>query len=53
VLAWFVVQTPIGGAAQWVVILAASVATSFALYEGVRRVGWLRFLFGMRPALRS
>ncbi len=49
VLAWFVVRTPIGGAVQWVVILVGSVATSFALYEVVRRVGPLRFLFGMRP----
>ncbi len=49
VLAWFVVQAPIGGAVQWVVILVASVVASFAIYEVVRRVGPLRFLFGMRP----
>ena len=49
VLAWFVVSAPIGGAVQWVVILVASVAASFAIYEVVRRVGPLRYLFGMRP----
>ncbi len=34
---------------QWVVILVVAVAGTFALYEIVRRVGVLRFLFGMRP----
>jgi peptidoglycan/LPS O-acetylase OafA/YrhL len=53
VLAWFVVSAPIGGAAQWVVILVASVVVSFAVYEVVRRVGLLRFLLGMRPATRA
>jgi glucan biosynthesis protein C len=52
VLAWFVVKAPIGGVAQWVVILAGSVIASFAIYEVVRRVGPLRFLFGMRPRAR-
>lgn len=33
----------------WVGLLAASVATTFLFYEGVRRVAWLRFLFGLRP----
>jgi peptidoglycan/LPS O-acetylase OafA/YrhL len=49
VLAWFVVKAPeMSGAVQWAVILVASVAASFTIYEGLRRVGVLRFLFGMR-----
>jgi glucans biosynthesis protein C len=52
VLAWFVVQVPIGGVVQWVAILVGSVVASFALYEVVRRVGRLRYLFGMRPETR-
>jgi glucan biosynthesis protein C len=47
-----VVLAAIGGAAQWVVILVASVVASFAIYEVVRRVGVLRYLFGMRPMAR-
>lgn len=38
--------------AQWLLLLAASVGATFLLYEIVRRVGILRFLFGMRPARR-
>jgi glucans biosynthesis protein C len=37
-----------GVAAPYALTLAASVAITFALYEGVRRIGALRFLFGMR-----
>lgn len=37
-----------GIAAPYLITLAASVAVTFALYEGVRRVGVLRLLFGMR-----
>jgi peptidoglycan/LPS O-acetylase OafA/YrhL len=48
VVAWHVVPIMMGGPAQWVAILAGSVAVTFALYEGVRRVGALRVLFGMR-----
>lgn len=33
---------------QWLVLLVASVALSYALYEIVRRVAVLRWLFGMR-----
>ena len=50
VVGWFVVRTSMGGALQWVAVLTGSVAVSFAMYEIVRRVGVLRFLFGMRPA---
>jgi len=33
----------------WPLLIAISAVVTFALYEGVRRVGALRFLFGMRP----
>lgn len=36
----------------WPLLIVLSAAVTFALYEGVRRVGALRFLFGMRPARR-
>jgi peptidoglycan/LPS O-acetylase OafA/YrhL len=49
VVAWFVVKAPIGGVVQWLVILVGSLVASFGLYEVVRRVGVLRYLFGMRP----
>ncbi len=52
VIAWFVVAWPIGGVAQWAVILVGSVVASYAIYEVVRRVGALRWLFGMRPRPR-
>jgi glucans biosynthesis protein C len=53
VVAWYVVPIMIGGPAQWLAILVASAAVTFALYEGVRRVEVLRMLFGMRPANRG
>jgi peptidoglycan/LPS O-acetylase OafA/YrhL len=53
VVAWFVVPLMIGGPVQWLAVLVASVAVTFALYEGVRRVGALRMLLGMRPASRG
>jgi len=37
----------------WPLLMAISAAMTFALYEGVRRVGALRFLFGMRPAAQG
>jgi glucan biosynthesis protein C len=37
----------------WVLLLVAAVAGTFALYEIVRRVGPLRFLFGMRQRRRA
>jgi glucans biosynthesis protein C len=37
----------------WVALIVGAVAGTFALYEIVRRVGILRFLFGMRPFKRA
>jgi len=36
----------------WAILLIASVAGTFTLYEIVRRVGALRFLFGMKARSR-
>jgi glucans biosynthesis protein C len=51
-VAWVVVTWPVGLALQWIAVLGISVAITFALYEGVRRVGVLRWLFGMRPTAK-
>jgi hypothetical protein len=48
IIAFFVVDFAIPRAAQWIVLLVLAVAATFALYEIVRRVGFLRFLLGMR-----
>jgi peptidoglycan/LPS O-acetylase OafA/YrhL len=48
VLAFYIVGMAGGGVAEWIVLLALSVTGTFALYEIVRRVSPLRFLFGMK-----
>ena len=53
VLAWYVVRLPGPWALQWFALLALSVAATFGVYEVVRRVGVLRFLFGMKPRRRA
>jgi peptidoglycan/LPS O-acetylase OafA/YrhL len=49
VLAFYVVRMEVPWGVQWLGLLAGTVAGTFLGYEGLRRVGWLRFLFGMRP----
>jgi peptidoglycan/LPS O-acetylase OafA/YrhL len=49
VLAFYVIDLAMPWGALWAMLLVRSVAFTFLLYEGVRRVGWLRTLFGMRP----
>jgi glucan biosynthesis protein C len=53
IIAFYVVELAVPGAVQWVLLLIAAVAGTFALYEIVRRVGVLRFLFGMRQRKRA
>jgi len=48
-VAFYAVGIDAPWAAQWTAILAVSVALTFLCYEGLRRIAWLRFLFGMRP----
>jgi glucan biosynthesis protein C len=52
VLAFYLVRLDTPWAVQWWAILASSVVVTFLGYEGLRRVGWLRVLFGMRPRSR-
>ena len=49
VLAFALVRLAVPGPVQWLSIFVASIAVTFGLYEVVRRVAPLRFLFGMRP----
>jgi glucan biosynthesis protein C len=53
VAAFYIVRLPVAGPLKWLALLCAAVAVTFALYEGVRRVSALRFLFGMRPKARE
>lgn len=53
VLAFYIVGLEVAWPVQWLILLVVSVAATFLLYGGVRRVGWLRFLFGMRPLRRG
>jgi glucans biosynthesis protein C len=50
-VAYVVLSWPIGGAAQYAVIVALSLAGTLLLYEiAVRRTPPTRWLFGLRPA---
>lgn len=54
VTGYFVVQWAIPDLAKWTLIFASSFIVIMALYEyGVRRVNFLRVLFGMKPLHRS
>jgi len=48
-LAFVIVGLPLAWPLQAALLLVASVAVTFAAYEGVRRVAPLRFAFGMKP----
>jgi glucans biosynthesis protein C len=48
IVAFYMVRMAAPEPVQWFVLLLAAVAGTFALYEIVRRVNVLRFLFGMR-----
>ena len=52
-IGFYLVQVAPWPALSWPLLIVLSAAVSFALYEGVRRVGWLRFLFGMKPLRAS
>lgn len=49
VAAFYIVGLPAAQPLQWLTLLVVSVACTFALYEVVRRLATVRFLFGMRP----
>jgi glucan biosynthesis protein C len=52
VLAFYVVGLDVPWPVQCLILLVVSVVATFLLYEIVRRVAWVRFLFGMRPLRR-
>jgi glucans biosynthesis protein C len=52
VIAFYLVGTGLPEVVQWVLLLVGAVALTFAVYEIVRRVNPLRFLFGMRTRPR-
>jgi glucan biosynthesis protein C len=52
-VAYLVVAWPLPGWLQFATICLAASALTVALYELVRRTGWTRFLFGMRPRRRA
>ena len=54
VLAFFIINIPITGLVQWLLLFVCVIAGTFVLYEIVRQVDALRFLFGMkrRPVVR-
>jgi glucan biosynthesis protein C len=43
----------LGSSAEFAIIAAATVAGCFVTYEVVRRIGWMRPLFGLKPLARS
>lgn len=47
-LAYFIVRMPGGWPVQWLLLFVGSVAGSFGLYEVVRRIPGVRFLFGLK-----
>jgi hypothetical protein len=53
IVGFYVVQMAAPEPVQWLALFVAAVAGTFALYEIVRRIGPLRFLFGMRPRKKA
>jgi hypothetical protein len=53
VVGYFVVQWDIPAGLKWLTIAPLSFAIIIGLYEIIRRVNVLRFLFGMRPLRQS
>ncbi|HEX9094258.1 MAG TPA: acyltransferase family protein, partial [Coriobacteriia bacterium] len=52
VAAFYIVRLAIPWPLQWVMLFLVAAGGTFALYEGIRRLAPLRFLFGMRPKRR-
>lgn len=53
VLAFYIVQLPLGGIAQWTVLLVAATVSTFALYEAARRLPGVRTLVGIKAGRTS
>lgn len=52
VLAYYVIRIPGPWVVKWLALLASTVLATFAIYELVRQLNPLRFLFGMKPKPR-
>jgi glucan biosynthesis protein C len=48
-IAYYVVQWPVGILPKWLVISMLALALVLGLYLLIRRVSWMRWLFGMKP----
>jgi len=46
--AYFIVDLALPGSVQWLLLFVVTVAGTFAVYEAVRRVPWIRKGFGLR-----
>ena len=53
IIGFYVIRLATPRPVMWVILLVASVIGTFVLYEIVRRVNVLRFLFGMRARKRA
>jgi glucan biosynthesis protein C len=53
IVGFYVVKISTARPLEWLILIIAAVLGTFALYEIVRRVGVLRFLFGMRRRKRA
>jgi peptidoglycan/LPS O-acetylase OafA/YrhL len=54
IVGYFVIQWPVSIAVKFLVINVLTIVATFAVYEVlVRRIGVMRFLFGMKPKPRS
>ena len=53
IIAFYVIRLATPEPVQWLALFVAAVAGTFALYEILRRLGVLRFLFGMRPRKKA
>ena len=53
VIAFYVVQWPLGILPKWLIIGTLALALTLAVYLlAIRHVNWIRWLFGMKPRLR-
>lgn len=51
---YYVVRLPIADVLKWLIIMPTSFAVCLLLYELlIRRINWLRFLFGMKPLAKK
>jgi glucan biosynthesis protein C len=52
-VAYFIIKLPLGVAPKYLLIVALTMALTFAVYEAVKRVAPLRFFLGLKPSKRA